>query len=293
MSFKISVIIATFNSGRTLRQTLDSIRYQTYKNVETIIIDGLSSDNTLEIINEYSDVVTKCISEKDSGIYEAFNKGINLATGDYIGFIGSDDCYCNYNSLEKIIEELSDDVDVLSACVNLVFEENNTEMLIKSKRSISDIMNGIMLPHQGLLVKTKIMKEYMFNEKHKIISDYEFLLKYVIDGGKIIYCNYPVVYFSNGGISSNSINSDTWENNILEHIAVYRNLNLDKKYLFGYLNQVFKYEEMENSKYLIILLMKNLLKKFRLAEIVKILLGIKKKHKCNLKYCRWCDRYGE
>ena len=59
MSFKISVIIATFNSGRTLRQTLDSIRYQTYKNVETIIIDGLSSDNTLEIINEYSDVVTK------------------------------------------------------------------------------------------------------------------------------------------------------------------------------------------------------------------------------------------
>lgn len=291
MDFKISIVIATFNSGKTLKQTLDSIRYQTYKNIELIIIDGLSSDNTLAIIKEYNDIVTKYISEKDNGIYEAFNKGIKMATGDYICFIGSDDCYYNYYSLEKIIEELSDDVDVLSACVNLVFEENNTEMLIKSKRSISDIMNGRMLPHQGLLVKTKLMKEYMFSEKYKIISDYEFLLRYVIDGGKIKYCNYPVVYFSNGGISSNSINSDTWENNILEHIAVYRNLNLDRKYLFGYLNQIFKYKEFENIHYLIILFAKKMLKKLRLVEIMKRLLRIKRKHKCNLKYCRWCDRY--
>ena len=260
MSFKISVIIATFNSGRTLRQTLDSIRYQTYKNVETIIIDGLSSDNTLEIINEYSDVVTKCISEKDSGIYEAFNKGINLATGDYIGFIGSDDCYIDYSVFDNIIKDLSVDIDMISYPIVYIDE---------------------------------YYKKYMFNDKNKIISDYEFLLRYLIDGGVVKFSDYPVAYFSNSGVSSGNFNSESWKCEISEHLTLYKSLKLEQKYLFGYLNQVFKYKERENTKYLIILLMKNLLKKFKLAEIVKILLGIKKKHKCNLKYCRWCGRYGE
>ena len=96
---KISIVIATLNSGKTLAQTLDSIRYQKYNDleVEVVVIDGKSSDNTLSVIEEYSDVVSKFISEKDTGIYNAFNKGISLATGDYICFIGSDDCYCNYN----------------------------------------------------------------------------------------------------------------------------------------------------------------------------------------------------
>ncbi len=137
MSFKISVIIATFNSGRTLRQTLDSIRYQTYKNVETIIIDGLSSDNTLEIINEYSDVVTKCISEKDSGIYEAFNKGINLATGDYIGFIGSDDCYIDYSVFDNIIKDLSVDIDMISypiVCIDEYYKNEYIFLILLIKK---------------------------------------------------------------------------------------------------------------------------------------------------------------
>lgn len=178
MSFKISVIIATFNSGRTLRQTLDSIRYQTYKNVETIIIDGLSSDNTLEIINEYSDVVTKCISEKDSGIYEAFNKGINLATGDYIGFIGSDDCYIDYSVFDNIIKDLSVDIDMISYPIVCIDEYYKNEYIFFNTLDKEDILTGKMLPHPGLFVKTKIMKKYMFNDKNKIISDYEFLLRY-------------------------------------------------------------------------------------------------------------------
>lgn len=150
-----------------------------------------------------------------------------------------------------------------------------------------------MLPHPGLFVKTKIMKKYMFNDKNKIISDYEFLLRYLIDGGVVKFRDYPVAYFSNSGVSSGNFNSESWKCEISEHLTLYKSLKLEQKYLFGYLNQVFKYEERENTKYLIILLMKNLPKKFKLAEIVKILLGIKKKHKCNLKYCRWCGRYGE
>ncbi|MDO5380907.1 MAG: glycosyltransferase family 2 protein [Acidaminococcaceae bacterium] len=293
MNFKISIVIATFNSDRTLKQTLDSIRYQTYKNIELIVVDGLSSDNTLDIIKEYTDIVSKYISEKDNGIYEAFNKGINLATGDYIGFIGSDDCYIDYSVFDNIIKDLSVDVDMISYPIVCIDEYYKNEYIFINNIDKEDILTGKMLPHPGLFVKTEIMKKYMFNEKNKIISDYEFLLRYLIDGGVVNFRDYPVAYFSNSGVSSSNFNSESWKCEISEHLTLYKNIELEQKYLFGYLNQVFKYEERENSKYLIILLMKNLLKKFKLAEIVKILLGIKKKHKCNLKYCRWCGRYGE
>ena len=97
----------------------------------------------------------------------------------------------------------------------------------------------------------------MFNDKNKIISDYEFLLRYLIDGGVVIFRDYPVAYFSNSGVSSGNFNSESWKCEISEHLTLYKSLKLEQKYLFGYLNQVFKYEERENTKYLIILLMKN------------------------------------
>lgn len=293
MNFKISIIIATFNSEKTLRQTLDSIRYQTYKNIEVIVIDGLSKDDTLDIIKEYSDIVTKCISEKDSGIYEAFNKGIRMATGEYVCFIGSDDCYFDYNVFENIIRDFMSESDMISYPIVCVDECNKGEYIFFNNIDKEDILIGKMLPHPGLFVKTEIMKKYMFNEKNKIISDYEFLLRYLIDGGLVEYHDYPVAYFSNGGVSNSAFNSESWKNNISEHLTLYKNLKLEQKYLFGYLNQVFKYKDTETIKYSVMLLIKNLLKKFGLVEFIKKVLKIKKKHKCNLKYCRWCGRYGE
>ena len=88
---KVSIITVTYNSEKTLRDTLESIELQTYKDIEYIIIDGGSTDNTLKLINEVSTRVTKCLSESDNGIYDALNKGINLSTGDIIGFVHSDD----------------------------------------------------------------------------------------------------------------------------------------------------------------------------------------------------------
>lgn len=293
MKLKISIIIATFNSGKTLKQTLDSIRYQTYKNIELIIIDGLSSDDTLDIIKEYSDVVTKCISEKDSGIYEAFNKGIKIATGDYICFIGSDDCYIDYNVFENIIVDFNSSCDMFSYPIVCIDEESGNEYVHSNNITKEDILTGNMLPHPGIFVKTQIMKKYMFNEKNKIISDYEFLLRYLIDGGVIEYHDYSVAYFSNSGVSNSMFNSELWKSGILEHLILYKNLELEQKYFFKYLNQVFKYEDIESIKYLVMLLMKRILKKFKLINIIKRLIRINKKHRCGLKYCRWCDRYGE
>ncbi|AJI46845.1 glycosyltransferase [Francisella philomiragia] len=94
-NIKFTVITVCYNSERTMQRTLQSIKDQTYKNIEYIIIDGGSTDKTLEIISNYSDIVNILVSEPDNGIYDAMNKGIKLATGDYIGFLNSDDYYTN------------------------------------------------------------------------------------------------------------------------------------------------------------------------------------------------------
>ena len=287
--FSLSIVIATFNSEKTLKQTLDSIRYQTYKNIETIVIDGLSTDRTLHIIGEYSDVVTKFISEADTGIYNAFNKGINLATGDYICFLGSDDCYIDYDVISNIINELDEAVDMLSAPI-VCIDENNKEFEFSNKLSKEEILSGKMLPHPGIFVKTEIMRKYKFNEENKIISDYEFLVRYILDNGTIKFINMSVVYFALGGISSNKFNTDKWQLNVYEHIRLCHNLNLNKIYLFEYLNNELHYSDIHKLKFIIIAFFKIILKKLRLIEIVKIIIGIKKSHKCKLKYCRWCGR---
>ena len=103
---KISIITISFNSGGSIQKTLDSVFNQSYNNIEHIIIDGGSTDNTLAICNTFSHI-SKLISEPDNGVYDAFNKGLKLATGDIIGFLNADDVFFNNNSIQEIAEAFS------------------------------------------------------------------------------------------------------------------------------------------------------------------------------------------
>lgn len=108
---KISIITVTYNSEKTLKDTLESILKQTYENYEHIIVDGLSKDNTMQIIKEYEGKYNgklKYVSEKDSGLYDAMNKGVKLATGDIIGILNSDDIYAHENVLKEIVEKFKE-----------------------------------------------------------------------------------------------------------------------------------------------------------------------------------------
>ena len=104
-NLKISIITIVYNREKTIKDTINSVLNQTYKNIEYIIIDGKSTDSTLNIVNSYKDKISKIISEKDDGLYDALNKGINLATGDIIGFIHSDDFYIDNFVIEKVANE--------------------------------------------------------------------------------------------------------------------------------------------------------------------------------------------
>lgn len=108
---KISIITVTYNSEKTLKDTLESVLKQTYTNYEHIIVDGLSKDNTMKLIKEYEPKYNgklKYISEKDSGLYDAMNKGIKMATGDAIGILNSDDIYAHENVLQEIVEKFKE-----------------------------------------------------------------------------------------------------------------------------------------------------------------------------------------
>lgn len=285
----LSVIVATFNSGKTLKQTLDSIRYQTYRDFEVIVIDGMSTDNTLEIVKEYSDIVVKYISEKDTGIYNAFNKGIDLASGEYICFIGSDDCYCNYEVFDRISKELSENIELLSAPVYSVDESTLIQNFCVNDVDINMAKKGRMIPHQGMFVKTEVMNKYRFDEQYKIISDYVFLVRYLLDDGAIKFIDIPVVYYSEGGISSGSVGSNVWCLLLAEHIICAYQLGF-RCNVVEIMNEIYNFRNLEKASFLLKMLLRCIRKCIGISDKYKIYFSNKKRHKCNLKICRWCSR---
>ena len=109
---KISIITVCFNSGATIRDTIESVRDQTHNNIEYIVVDGGSSDETLSIVSEYTNLVSKLITEPDQGIYDAMNKGLGVATGDVVGIINSDDVLYDSGVIARIAEAFQVDKNV-------------------------------------------------------------------------------------------------------------------------------------------------------------------------------------
>ena len=105
---KISIITVVWNNKETIKDAIDSVLSQTYKNIEYIIVDGASSDGTVDIIKGYGDKITKFISEPDKGLYDAMNKGLSLATGDIVGILNSDDFYIDEFVIEKVVNEFKE-----------------------------------------------------------------------------------------------------------------------------------------------------------------------------------------
>ena len=240
---KISIIIATFNAENTLKQALDSIKYQTYSNFELIIIDGGSTDSTMDVVSENDDIVSIMVSEKDKGIYDAFNKGIDLASGDYIYFMGADDCLYEYNTLESIANHIDRNDIVISFPVIVVDEESKTEYIGNNKRTVDQILSGNMLPHQGIFVKADIMKRYKFRDDYVIAADYDFIVRYSLNGGVVKYCSEPVAYYSSGGKSSEKYGGNNWIRFVFEHLLILKDNGLEDRYLV----KTFKYLIFEDT----------------------------------------------
>ena len=178
---KISLITATFNSSLTVTDTLQSVAKQTHPDIEHIIIDGNSSDETLDIIKKFPHV-QKVVSEKDKGIYDAMNKGITLASGDIIGIINSDDYYANERVIEKIAAAFNDQsIDMVYGDMQYI-DKNNSSKIIRNWKageySASAFYYGWMPPHPTLFVRKKIYDQVgLFNITLKSSADYELMIR--------------------------------------------------------------------------------------------------------------------
>jgi glycosyltransferase len=181
---KTSIITVCFNSVETIEDTIRSVLGQDYKNIEYVIIDGGSTDGTLDILTKYQGQISKCISEPDNGIYDAMNKGINLATGEVIGFLHADDFYATKETIKKVARVFEQNkVDCLWGDLVYVSKEN-TEKIIRYWKSggyrKNLFKNGWMPAHPTFFAKRCIYEKYgYFNTDFRIAADYEIMLRFL------------------------------------------------------------------------------------------------------------------
>lgn len=210
---KVSIITTTYNSGLTLRDTIRSVLSQSYPDIEYIIIDGGSKDNTLEIINKYKDKIAKVISEPDKGIYDAMNKGIRMATGDIVGILNSDDFFTSTNVIENIVKAFeSNDIDAVFGDIHFVKPDNLNKSVRYYSSSIfrpSLFRFGFMPAHPSFYVKRICYEKYgLYDLNYKIASDYDLLIRFLyINKITYKYLNIDFVTMRMGGASTENMKS--------------------------------------------------------------------------------------
>ena len=181
---KISIITVTYNSALTVEQTIRSVIEQSYKDIEYIIVDGQSTDDTLKIVEKYKNRISHLVSEKDNGLYDALNKGISLASGDVIGMLHSDDFYMDHNVIEKYAGLfLKENPDAVYSDLYYVDKEH-TEKIVRKWKSgnypSGGFINGWMPPHPTFFVKKKLYNQFgKFNLDFKSAADYELMLRFI------------------------------------------------------------------------------------------------------------------
>ncbi|MFZ0390301.1 MAG: glycosyltransferase family 2 protein [Calditrichia bacterium] len=205
---KITIVTVCFNSENTIENTIRSVVSQSYSDIEYIIVDGLSTDNTLQIVNRYSDSVSRLISERDSGIYEAMNKGVEHATGDFILFLNADDRLIYEKTIENFVKRIEPDneseSDVRVGNVIIFDPDKNKGHVWKSKNiSPFSVFRG-SVPHPATFYRRdSFTKNGLFDESFKIAGDYEWLIRAVMKT-KLTFTKMDILtaIFFKGGIST-------------------------------------------------------------------------------------------
>ena len=197
---KFSIITVCYNASATIRETIASVLGQTYMELEYIVIDGKSSDGTVEILQGIADKRMRFVSEKDTGIYNAMNKGLRLASGDYLIFLGADDTFYDKNVLERVAAKLTDGDDVIYG-----------DVMLKIRRRL---YNGAFtrwtwghrnISHQCIFYPRSVYTRYQYNEKYKSVADWDYNLRLLIDGICFTYIGVTVCTFNDeGGLSSST-----------------------------------------------------------------------------------------
>lgn len=204
---KISIVTATYNCAIELEKTANSIRCQTFKNIEWIVVDGASTDLTINVIKNNLDIISNWHSEIDKGIYDAWNKASKYISGEWVIFLGAGDVFNDYNSLKIFCEHLpenSNEYDLIYGNVYITNEYGKIRYLSR-KPKLNFFEHGrIALPnHQGVFHSVKHFKTLKpFDENYKIAGDSKFLMK-ILKSGKILHIDLIITQMQDNGVSNN------------------------------------------------------------------------------------------
>ena len=253
---KISLITITYNSEKTLADTIQSVLNQTYSDIEYIIVDGASNDKTVSIIKQYEaqfDGRMRWISEKDKGLYDAMNKGIRMAIGDVVGILNSDDFFTSIDVLEKISEAFIQDsqLDAVYGDVHFVNPSNLNKCVryYSSKIFKRHLMKlGFMPAHPSFYIRKECFDKYgLYKTDYKIAADFEFLLRVIYKGKiKTQYLPIDMVTMRMGGASTSGLESH--RQIMKEHLRAFRENGIYTNTFLLSLRYIYKIEEILWSK---------------------------------------------
>lgn len=180
----ITVITVVFNGAETLRDTIESVMKQSYDNIEYIVIDGGSSDSTVDILKQYDHLIDYWLSEKDNGIYDAMNKGIALSSGEYVGILNSDDLFAGLDILQTVADRFAEaKTDAVFASLNIVDKDNLNKILRKyrvGKFNSTLLRIGIMPAHPTFYCKRSCYEDGLYRTDFKIAADFEMMVRLLI-----------------------------------------------------------------------------------------------------------------
>ena len=254
---KVSIITATYNSAKTLKDTMESVLHQSYDDIEYIIVDGASTDGTLEIIKSYEQKFSgrlKYISEPDKGLYDAMNKGILMATGDVVGILNSDDFLNDVGIISMVVDQLKDsDIDAIYGDVHYVNDDNLAKCVryYSSKIFTPALMRfGFMPAHPSFYCRTKVFREKgVFDLTYKQASDFELLLRLLYcERIKTKYIPYDFVTMRTGGLSTSGMKSH--KAIIKDHCRALRQYKINSNVFLLSLRYIYKVVELIATRFI-------------------------------------------
>lgn len=253
---KVSLITITYNSEKTLADTIKSVLEQTYPDVEYIIVDGASKDKTVSIVKQYEPLFNgrmKWISEKDKGLYDAMSKGIKMATGDVVGILNSDDFFTSKEVLEKIANAFVQDAELEAVYGDVHFvNPTNLQKCVRyysSKIFKRKLMRlGFMPAHPSFYIRKECFDKYgLYKTDYKIAADFEFLLRVIYKAKiKTKYLPIDMVTMRTGGASTSGLESH--KRIMKEHLRAFRENGIYSNSLLLSLRYIYKVEEILWSK---------------------------------------------
>ena len=223
---KVSIITSCYNRAATIRSAIESVLAQDYNDIEFIVVDGSSTDGSLDIIREYVDRISIIISEPDHGMYEAINKGIRVATGEIIGLLHSDDFFYDNGVIGRIVKRIKrTHADFLYGDGLFVNPDNTNKVVRKwigGGYRLWKVRHGWLPLHPTCYIRRDVMMRLgLYNESYKIAADSDLLVRYLLTGGlTVTYLNEYIVRMRMGGLSTDSAKrKKMWEEDIRVYVS--------------------------------------------------------------------------